>query len=82
MGKAALKRGMGSRPFMMTAVILCRRSVYSMTLREEIRQFMVACEVILDRSVKVHELNHMELVLVEYYINKVAEKFPCSSPNR
>lgn len=32
-----------------------------MTLRDELRQFMVACEVILDRTVNADEFNHLEI---------------------
>ena len=51
-----------------------------MTLRDELRQFMVACEVILDRSVHPDELNHLEHELLQYYLFKVAQKFPQSRP--
>jgi len=51
-----------------------------MTLRDEVRQFMVACEVILDRSVNVDELNHVELELLEYYVCKVSQKIRRAGP--
>ena len=49
-----------------------------MTLRDELREFMVACEMILDRSIRSDELNHLEHELLQYYLSKVAEKFPPS----
>lgn len=49
-----------------------------MTLRDELRQFMVACEVILDRSVSAEDLHHIEYELLQYYLCKVTEKFPQS----
>ena len=51
-----------------------------MTLRDELRQFMVACEVILDRSVNPDELHHIEHELLQYYLFKVTQKFPQSHP--
>lgn len=51
-----------------------------MTLRDELRQFMVACDMILDRNISSDELNHLEHELLQYYLSKVAEKFPPSHP--
>lgn len=39
-----------------------------MTLRDELRQFIVAAEEILDRSMNVDELNHLEFELLQYYL--------------
>ena len=47
-----------------------------MTLRDELRQFMVACEVILDRGVNPDDLHSIEHELLQYYLIKVTEKFP------
>ena len=49
-----------------------------MTLRDELRQFMVACEVILDHSVNPHELHYIEHELLQYYLIKVTRKCPPS----
>jgi hypothetical protein len=57
-----------------------RRRGYRMMLRDEIRQFMVACEVILDRGMNADELNYLEHELLQYYLFKVAQKFPQSHP--
>lgn len=46
-----------------------------MTLRDELRQFMVACEVILDRNVNPSDLHHIEHELLQYYLTKVTMKF-------
>ncbi len=51
-----------------------------MTLREELRQFMVACEGLLAHSMNAEELNHLEHELLQYYLCKVAQKFPHSRP--
>ena len=51
-----------------------------MTLRDELRQFMVACEVILDGRVKPDDLHHIEFELLHYYLLKVAQKFQQSQP--
>jgi len=51
-------------------------------LRDEFRQFMVACEVILDCSVNEDELDHFEHELLQYYVFKVAQKFPLSHPDQ
>lgn len=53
---------------------------YFMTLREELRQFMVACEGLLAHSMNAEELNHLEHELLQYYLCKVAQKFPHSRP--
>lgn len=53
---------------------------FPMTLRDELRQFMVACEVILDHSVNPYELHYIEHELLQYYLIKVTQKFP-SSPH-
>lgn len=42
-----------------------------MTLRDELRQFMVACELILDHSVNPNDLHHIEHELLQYYLVKV-----------
>jgi hypothetical protein len=47
-----------------------------MTLREEIRQYMVASEILLDCSAKVEELTYIEVELIQYYLLKVAQRFP------
>ncbi len=49
-----------------------------MTLRDELRQFMVACEVMLDHSVNPDELHHIEHELLQYYLFKLTHKFPQS----
>lgn len=51
-----------------------------MMLRDEIRQFMVACEVMLGSDMNADELNHLEHELLQYYLFKVAQKFPQSYP--
>lgn len=51
-----------------------------MTLRDEIKQFMVACEVMLDTDLNADELNHLEHELLQHYLSKVAQKFPRSYP--
>ena len=51
-----------------------------MMLRDEMRQFMVACEVMLDTDMNADELNHLEHELLQHYLSKVAQKFPRSYP--
>lgn len=51
-----------------------------MTLRDELRQFMVACEVILDHSVNPDEQHYIEHELLQYYLPKVTQKFLRSLP--
>lgn len=47
-----------------------------MTLRDEIRQFMVSSEVLLDCKVNVEDLTYIEIELVQYYLSRIAQKFP------
>jgi hypothetical protein len=51
-----------------------------MTLSDELRQFMIACEAMLHRSVNADDLNPLEFELLQYYLRKVAQKFPQSYP--
>jgi hypothetical protein len=60
--------------------MVAERGFTSMTLRDELRQFMVACEMMLDCSISSDELNHLEHELLQYYLSKVAQKFPQSHP--
>ena len=60
--------------------VVGRNEVYVMTLRDELRLFMIACEGVLDHSMNAEELNHLEHELLQYYLNKVAQKFPQSHP--
>ncbi|UVT20244.1 MAG: hypothetical protein H8K03_21160 [Nitrospira sp.] len=47
-----------------------------MIIRDEIRQFMVVSESLLDGTLKVEELTHIELELLEYCLLKVGQKVP------
>jgi hypothetical protein len=38
-----------------------------MTLSDELRQFMIACEAMLHRSVNADDLNPLEFELLQYY---------------
>lgn len=51
-----------------------------MTLRDELRQFMVASEVILDHSVIPDQLHYIEHELLQCYLIKVTQKFPQALP--
>lgn len=53
-----------------------------MTLRDEIKQFMVACEVMLDTDMNADELNHLEHELLQHYLSKVAKNFHGRIPDR
>lgn len=50
-----------------------------MTLRDEIRQFMIVSESLLDGTIKEEDLTYIELELLQYYLFKVSQKFPTSS---
>lgn len=45
-----------------------------MTSSDELRQFMVAGEKILDRSMNVDELNHLAFELLQYYLGRVVNQ--------
>ncbi|UVT14607.1 MAG: hypothetical protein H8K04_12195 [Nitrospira sp.] len=47
-----------------------------MTLRDEIRHFMVVSESLLDGTIKTEDLTYIELELLQYYLLKVGQKFP------
>jgi hypothetical protein len=47
-----------------------------MTLRDEIRQFMVVSESLLDDTIKEADLTYIEHELLHYYVFKVSLKFP------
>ncbi|MDK2745290.1 MAG: hypothetical protein NDI90_20510 [Nitrospira sp. BO4] len=47
-----------------------------MTLRDEIRHFMVISETLLDGSIKAEDLTYIELELLQYYLCRVGQKFP------
>jgi hypothetical protein len=46
-----------------------------MILREEIRQFIVVTQALLDGSVKIDELTNIEVDLIQYYLFELAKKF-------
>ncbi len=41
---------------------------------------MVACEVLLDSDMNADKLSPLEHELLQYYLSKVAQKFPPSYP--
>ncbi|UVT20282.1 MAG: hypothetical protein H8K03_21350 [Nitrospira sp.] len=47
-----------------------------MTLRDEIRHFMVVSESLLDGTIKAEDLTYIELELLQYYLCEVGQKFP------
>jgi hypothetical protein len=52
-----------------------------MIVREEIRQFMVVSQTLLDGGVNIDELTDIEADLIQYYLFEIAEKFSsCSLP--
>jgi len=46
-----------------------------MSLREEIRQFMVVSQTLLDGRVNIDELTSIEVDLIQYYLFEIAKKF-------
>jgi hypothetical protein len=46
-----------------------------MTLRDEIRQFMVVSETLLDGTIHEADLTYIELELLLYYLSRVGQKF-------
>ncbi len=46
-----------------------------MSWRDEIKQFMVISETLLDASVQVEELNTLELGVVQHYLLEVGKEF-------
>ncbi|UVT16440.1 MAG: hypothetical protein H8K04_02425 [Nitrospira sp.] len=47
-----------------------------MILREEIRQFMIASENLLDGTMRADELTSLDLELIQYYLFEIAQKYP------
>lgn len=55
--------------------ILLQSNGRHMILREEIRQFLVVSQTLLDGGVNTDDLTDIEVDLIQYYLFEIAHKF-------